>query len=241
MIDLNKSPEQQTIVNNIKALVEELAIIDNAEQTIEETKKMKSTDTKKMEDVKDKPPKNEEEISKMEEDKKDEMKEDKKDDKKEKTLIETSSDGSTANDSAGARDEGNTTDVMDENVQAVAKAMLELMKSQNKEPKKEETPLEKIAKSIEKIVDRQAQLEQTVESVLKGFGVAELIEKENEVKKTATEKKQIRSTEDIEKLLGYLAQNVKKSETTENYYSGQANEVRKSLPIFLKNFIKEDK
>lgn len=233
------SSDEQNIFNNIVALLNELKTLgmqdDGEEEMISEQMEMTEA---KQENQTDRPPEDENEI-----------------DKTEKGLEQTPSEGSTANDDAGVRDEENLTDLTEENMDEVAKALLTLLKGKTKTQKsvvkKESTNqllpvLNELTKAIKSIGARQEESENALESILKGLGVAKAIESEE---KKVEKSRPVKSNKELEGLLTYVEKALGKENKIEDEeviktFMGKTNQnamARKSLSKFLPGLIQGDK
>jgi hypothetical protein len=213
------SPEEQAVVNNLIALINELQSMAMGEEVSQapdmpiEEKQMEQTD---------RPVEDEEEIS--------------------KGLEQTASDGSTANDDAGVRDEGNATDIMEDGVAEAKKALLKLLTQKTETQKsavkesKITMVLSELVKTVKSINDRLEITETAMENTLKGLGIAKAIEEETEKVEKA---KPIRSNKETEELVNYIkeALGVEKSVDKQEgniYLPGNQNaEARKSIGGWL--------
>lgn len=215
------SPEEQQIFNNIFALLKELQTMGGSDEDMPEQPPM--GEEQKQENEMERPPMEEEEIN--------------------KGIESTSSDGGTANDDAGERDEKNYTNITDEGINEVAKAILQMAKrkevnknSVNKETNNIAPVLNELAKTMKSINDRQQETEQTIEKILKGLGVAKYIEDEEQ----KTEKsKPVHGNQELQKILEYVTKSLgdgKTEDTKENNYTGVSDnkiKARKSIRNML--------
>ena len=231
------SPEEIAVVNNIKALIDELLTMGaQNEEMVAEPEML--TEEKQI-DQTDHPPEDEEEIGKEE---------------VIKGIEETTSDGSTANDDAGIRDDGNKTDINEETVDEVTKALMQLIKQKKTTQKSVSNNnnniapvLNELTKVIKSMNNRQEETEKALESILKGLGVAEAIQKDETEK--IEKSKPIRSNKELEKVLEYVLKTIGsdkqvEKESENKTYAGNTNQnalARKSIASFLPGLIQGDK
>lgn len=229
--------QAKTIFNNLLALVDELEKLEGQElmqdapedamgQQLEE---MKGCDTMKQEEQTDRPVEEVEEIA--------------------KGIEQTSSEGSTASDDAGERDMGNATDTMDENVQMLAKALLQ-MAGKSVEAKKSVAPknndlttaINTLTTVVKSLATQQNEQATAIESILKGLGVAEQIEKSAPTKKV--EKQELTSSKELNSILEYVAKSIEtqqKGESVPTHQPGHFNQneqARKSIAGWLPKAVK---
>lgn len=201
------SPQQIAVINNLKALIDELLAMEGNQEQYQEPN---------MENMPE-----EEKMAKKEymEDKKEPMDNKKEDmEKKEKALEQTPSDGVTANDNADESIVGDIPEPSKDNLDAVAKAILqmfnqktEVQKSTNED--KIATALTELTKAVKSINERQETTEKCLENVLEGLGVADEIKKIN---KNVEEPKAIRDDSEMKKIITYIAKELKNNKQEQN-------------------------
>jgi len=227
------SQEIQAIVGNIIGLLEELKTMEGQMDGMDQAP-MEEGMEMKQENETDRPPMEEEELEKTE-----------------KGLEQTNSDGSTANDDAGVRDEENLTVLTEESVDEVAKALLHLVKQKKKTEKSKVTNsndnimpvLQQLNKTLKSMSERQKESENAIEGILEGLGVAKAIENET-TQKVEKSNPAIRSEKSGQEILAYIAKalgenrQVEKEEDEYKNYAGNINQsarARKSISNFLKS------
>lgn len=234
--------EISVILNNIMALLNEIkqmetgAMVDqiqpqqdNLAQTGAELSPKK--DVKMQQDPVTEYENNKPMESEMNHEEKETPEEEKKEEasKVKKTLVQTSSEGDTANDSAVTRIEEQNTELTDESLEAVAKAILQLAKPKAKVAKSEGSDaLNSIAKSIEAIANKVSQQDMAISKILKGLGVADEIMK---IEKSESVKKVENPASDVNKSLEYIVSKISELSNgkVEKADGHPATEVRKTL------------
>lgn len=156
------------------------------------------------------------------------VEEDDKDKDVEKELVNTPSDGSTANDDAEERVDEPLPEASEENVKDVSK-MLNLLKRMNvKKSNNDSKVLKEILQVTKNLAGRQNDTEEALTHVLKGLGVAKEIEKINDIEKSEKVTKGLNNTQDVNNTVDILAQAISKVNKQSN--TGESiNEVRKTL------------
>lgn len=225
---MNLDNEQMTLLNNILSLLKE--IMQTGDEVIEPADLTEGTPA-------------EFSMLKEEEDVTEEYSEEIDEEELKKDLTSTESDSATANDDAEERVEDPEPDASQENVQEVAK-MLQMFKKMNavKKSKKIDPStriLNDLVKVTKSIADKQKTTDDALINVLKGLGIADEIEKSNNIQvKTVT--KGLNDTADVNKTLEYLVNAIKGNEKTKETLQGDnIGEVRKSFKNvdFLKGLI----
>jgi hypothetical protein len=175
--------------------------------------------------------------------------EDKKDDEKiaekcNKAVVETGSDGVTANDSADERQEEEATDTSEENMDKLAKALMTVMGGSVQKTKKVNpnariekaladiaTVLKSMANEQNVLKSKQSETELALVNVLKGFGIADEVIKNVETPKKQVVQKGYTNSVDNERMTTFLKSLVGKEESNTNKFTAQARneDVMKSL------------
>jgi len=161
--------EVLTILSNIESLIEQAKMMSGAEGEAPVEPEAPQDDVnkilefmKQMEAPKDEEPKDEDEVEK-------------------------SAEGATASDDAEARIEDQPEESKDA-VSEVAKALAKLMSRGSKEVKKSaDSGVDKLTKVVKALVDRNSEVEKTLENILEGLGIADKIKKNYEVQKSMKE------------------------------------------------------
>jgi hypothetical protein len=148
-----------------------------------------------------------------------------------KTLVETPSESATANDGAVERLEDYNTDITEENLMEIAKAIMNVAKGKKTVAKSVGSDaMNTIAKSIELLTNKVTEQDKALNSILKGLGVADEIMR---VEKSQPVRKAENSVNDVNKSMDYIvAKLAEMSGVTknENSVSGHPQtEVRKSF------------
>lgn len=215
------SPEEATMLSNIQSLVGELLNASSgapAQEPVMET--MKEEDKPEFEKPK-------------EEDKKEDV---------EKELETTPSDGPTASDDDKKRIDENQTEITEENVDEVSKALVKLFNIAN--PKKEvvKSELGQVVDAINKMVEVQKgqnnkvnELETAFSHLLEGFGIT----KQMEIAKSEDITKKPIVTNDNDRVIKAIAnvlENAVGKNTEEEVPKSNAQIIRKTLgnPNFLR-------
>jgi hypothetical protein len=229
--------EEKILLNNIMSLVQQLLSNESAEGTQNEdgqsgieqggTELEAPGDIKMTKSVK----KGEKQMN--EEDKKD----DEKDEEVKKSTISTPADNDdTARDDAEKRIDDESTNITDEAIDEVAKAIAKkLFKS--KEVKKSENNLttnqllNEIVKVQKSLLARQEETENALSNMIKGLGIADEINKSYEVQKSQEVKKGLNNKSDVEATLNYLIEKgvIKSNQEVEKDYTSNIDKVRKTL------------
>lgn len=225
--------EEKVLLNNILSLVQQLLQNEEAEPMQEEDNVQTGYELEPKEDV----------SMGLEEGEEEEKKEE---DEVTKSTIDTSSDAATANDDAEGRIEDPLTDITEETIDEVAKAILKKMNFKTgvkKSAKNDSSSSNKILAELVKInkglLARQAETENAIGILINGLGIAKEIENNYSVNKEKEIRKGLNNPQDIEATLAFIAKslNIKKEE--ENKSESNIDKVRKTLgnESFLKNLI----
>jgi hypothetical protein len=154
----------------------------------------------------------------------------------EKGLEETTSDAATANDDSEDRIDDPLTDITEETIDEVAKAILKKLnfkKGIEKSVKNNSSSVNKLLAEIVKIqksiLARQEENEKATLNLYKGLGIAEEIEKNYPIK-TQEVKKGLNNPQDVEATLQFIAKSlgIKKEEDV-NKSESNIDKVRKTL------------
>jgi hypothetical protein len=198
--------EVLTLLNNNLSLLNEIKqIVEGSGEEVQESKEDLIPDDK-MENVDDKG----EEVEKGEEDDKDED--------VEKGLVDTPSDGVTGNDDAEEKVSGNSPEFSEDNAESVAKAMMILANKMFKKPVKKSMTNEQRVQSetlrvLKTMAQKQEETEKAIVNILKGFGIAEQVEKSVNYKKIEKSESRAIGTNDLRQLIDAIkGDKVEKSE-----------------------------
>lgn len=230
---MNLDNEQMTLLNNILSLLKE--IMQTGDEVIEPADNTEGAPTEFSMFKEDKEDK--------EEDVTEEYSEEIDEEDLKKDLTSTESDGATANDDAEERVEDPEPEASQTNMQEVAK-MLQMFKKMNavKKSKKIDPSariLNDLVKVTKSIADKQKTTDNALINVLKGLGIADEIEKANNLQAEVVTKG-LNNTADVNKTLEYLVNAIKGNEKNKETLQGDnINEVRKSFKNvdFLKGLI----
>ena len=239
-----KTTGSQAIIDNMVALMNELKMLDdnNSEYSENNKKEQITTMAEKQMNQMDRPPEEEDQID--------------------KSIVESPSNGSTASDSVDVRDKGNLPTLTEENLVAIAKMLQQnnANKSQVIEPVKNTAEksndatvlkaLETLNTHISTIIERQDVIEKSVESMLRGLGVADEIEKseknEQSIVTKNTANKQIRDSSESEQLIEYIKKAIGDERklgqsSNANGLLDNSQHARKSIGLLLGGLIEKDK
>lgn len=224
---MNLDNEQMTLLNNILSLLKE--IMQTGDEVLEPSDLTEGAPA---------------EFSLLKEDNIEEgPEEESNEDDLKKDLTSTESEGATANDDAEERIEDPEPEASQANMQEVAK-MLQMFKKINTVKKsKKINPstrvLNELVKTTKSIANKQKITDEALINVLKGLGIADEIEKANNIQAEVVTKG-FNDTADVNKTLEYLANAIKGNENKEETLRGDnMGEVRKSFRNvdFLKGLI----
>lgn len=221
--------EEKTILSNIVSLAQQLLQSESAEGTKEEGEMQTETVLEGKENVKMAEGETEtEEEKKKREDEEAKVK---------KSTIETTSEGATANDDAEEKVDDPLTNITDETIDEVAKAIVSML-YKNKNVKKSvntenSNPTNKILGEIVKIqksmLARQEETENAIANLIKGFGIADEVTKAYEIETNKQVKKGLNDSKDVENTINYIAKALRLNENQESKYDSNIEQVRKSL------------
>ena len=217
------SPEEMTMLSNIQSIIGEL-IGQNQEAPPEESVEVSKQDEMETTEEIRKPIDEEEKV--------------------EKEIVTSESDSTTASDDAEERIDETQTEITEDGVNEVAKALLQVLKGKKKQDKK---PINPLVSAIKQVVDVQKsnqeqlnELTTAFSQIIKGMGIAQQME----VHKSQTEKKNSQNpiyAEDMEKVFKSILDSVKTDSRQENSEVKKSNNdiIRDNLrnPNFLKSAI----
>lgn len=156
-----------------------------------------------------------------------------------KGLEQTDSDSSTANDDAEERVKEPLPEESADNVDEVAKAILNLLskkpvkKSINKSVKKvskSDVILSKLVNITNRMVEKQSEQEKALVNILQGLGLADHVEKQYQIDEEKKVNKGFNNTNDVKATLDYLAKALSaKEEPKQDFGNSQADTVHKTL------------
>jgi hypothetical protein len=235
-MNVNITPDEQALLNNIFALLQELqsalgnsGLDSQLGQTVSEAPDISqgATDVE-MECTPNKKLNPNEEV------------------KKKKEIVESSSDGTTANDKTEDKIEDMNTNITNESIAEVAKMLLHFINKKknsntvNKSVLTSNTTsmseLHEIKKSIQAIAEKQKVVDQTLSSILDGIGVGKELESLQSQTVEKSTRKNINSNSEITELLNYIKSNVKNESdemAVNKSYMGNRQQVNKSIKSIM--------
>lgn len=227
--DVSDNSEEKTILYNIVSLAQQLLQAENAEGTKEENvqtgEELEPKENVQMADD-----------GKEDKDEKDEDKEEGKEVKK--GIIETGSDGATANDTSEKKLDDPLTDITEETIDEVAKAIVEKLyksKSVKKSVNEDNGTVNKLLTEMLKIqkglLARQEETENAIANLIKGFGIADQVTKAYQAETNKQVKKGLNDPQDVENTLRFIAKalNLDTQKKEESKSDSNSDIVRKSL------------
>jgi len=218
--------EEKVLLNNIMSLVQQLLQSEGSEEMTGEEDMQSGNELEANDEVL---------MALDAEDKED--KKDEKDEEVNKSTIDTPSDGSVANDDSEELIEEPLTNITEETIDEVAKAILNKIgfKSNVKKSVKNDSSstnkvLNELVKINKNLLARQEVTENAIGNLINGLGIANEIEKSYAVKEEQQVRKGLNNPKDAEATLAYIAkalniQSVEKEEST----LSNIDKVRKSL------------